>query len=677
VIEGPDSSSTGESPEKVGRYQSIIEAVQDGIFVVDLDGTITYVNDAIETFTGHERTELVGATFETLVESDLFGTDEYDRFVASVEDLAVGEHRTRHLTLQTAQETGRVVEVRLSKHTRNDGTAEVVGVVRDVTERERRARAAERKQEALAELYEIGADADLTFEEKTRRILAVGCEYLDLPYGFLTRVAADTQQIVHAVGDHELLQPEESAPLEKSYCRKTVESDDLVGMQDARSELGEADPAYELFELGCYIGTKVLVGENLYGTFCFAAPHDRDREFTSGEREVIKLLGQWAGYELERRRFEERLQGLHRISQRLLAAETTEDVAETTTEMGAELFGLPVTACWEYDPTGEVLRPVAETDEAVQVVGEAPTFEPGSGLVWESFDSGEIRSYEDLTERPDTFNPETELRSEVHVPCGDHGVITSAATEPQAFDEVDVESLRLLGALTTEAMTAVKREERLVERGEALQKQNDRLEEFAHVVAHDLQNPLAGAIGSLEIARETGDEHFFDRAEQSLNRMDDLVGELLAIARGDRQELTVRALSLEPTVAEAWSYTDAPDATLSVDGQLGEIRADETRLLQLFGNLFRNSVEHGGDEVTVSVGLLADDEGFYVADDGPGMTVKTRMTVRELAAGDRVSGPGIGLLSVTDVVDDHGWDLSVPDTDNGVRFEIRTGGQDV
>jgi signal transduction histidine kinase len=488
-------------------------------------------------------------------------------------------------------------------------------------------------------------------------------------------VDADVQEIVHAVGDHTLLQPDESVPLEQSYCRKTVKSEGLVGMQDARAELGENDPAYELFELGCYIGTKVMVGENLYGTFCFAAQHNRDREFTSAEREVIRLLGQWAGYELERQQFEERLEGLHRISQQLLAAETTTDVAETAIEMGMNLFDLPVSAFWEYDANEDVLRAVAETDEAVRILGKAPTFERGDALLWESFDSGEIRQYEDLAEQRGVYNPETPLWSEVDVPCGNHGIISSSVTEPRAFDEIGIESLRLLEALVTVAITAVKRKQQLAERGEALQRQNERLQEFADVVAHDLRNPLTGAVGFLEIARKTNESQHFERVEQSLDRMEELIDELLMIARGDRQATNVRTLQLQPVVAEAWSYTDALNATLSVDDPLGEIQADETRLLQLFGNLFRNSVEHGGDNVTVEVGPLADDTGFYLADDGPGFSAESRTEIEELEETDGLSGARIGLMSVTDVVEAHGWELTVPDTDQGVRFEIRTGEQ--
>lgn len=669
---GRSNDTAGGTEESATHYQSIIEAVQHGVFVIDLNGTITYANDSLCSLLGRERNKLVGTAFETAAKSVLIHPEAHDRFASVIRDISDGELEDHTFSFEIATATDRVVDVRVSKHVRDDGTEEIVGVVQDVTERERRAETAEQKQEVLAKLYDIGSNASLTFEDKAERILALGCEYLDLPYGFLTRIEQDVQRMVHTVGDHELLQPDESAPLERSYCRQTIKSDGLVGMEDARANLGDEDPAYERFELGCYIGTKIMVGESLYGTFCFAGPKGQAQQFTSDQREVVKLLGQWSGYELERQLFEKRLRGLYQLSQRLLLAETTEAVAESMVKSAAGLFDLPLTAYWEYGPDNDVLRPLAETDEAVEIIGEAPTFERGDGLIWESFENGDIRTYDDVTDRPQRHNPQTDVQAEIHVPCGDHGVIMSAATEPRAFDKIDIESLRLLGTVVTEAMTAVKREERLIERGEALQRQNDRLEEFADVVAHDLRNPLAGAIGSFKIARETNETEFFDRVEQSLERMDDLIGELLDIARGNHQATTMRAVSLQPIVEEAWSYIDAAEATLSVVDQLGEVQADETLLLQLFGNLLRNSIEHGGDDAAVEVGLLTDGTGFYVADDGPGMTEDGLAAVQELEDGSQKAAIGIGLLSVGNVLAEHGWDHSVSNTTRGLRFEVRT-----
>jgi len=59
-------------------------------------------------------------------------------------------------------------------------------------------------------------------------------------------------------------------------------------------------------------------------------------------------------------------------------------------------------------------------------------------------------------------------------------------------------------------------------------------------------------------------------------------------------------------------------AELRVDDDLA-FKADPARLKRLFENLFRNALDHGGPDVTVTVGALSDKPGFYVFDDGPGI----------------------------------------------------------
>ena len=178
----PHNEASGDNEEIANPYRSIIEAVRDGVFVVNLDGTITYVNDSLCSLIGRERNELVGETFDTLVASGLVQSDEFDRFVTAINNIADGEPQNEVLTFEIGQETEQVVDVRVSKHLRDDGTEDLVGVVRDVTELERRARAAEQKQEVLAKLYQVGAETGFTFEQKAERILSIGCVYLNLPW---------------------------------------------------------------------------------------------------------------------------------------------------------------------------------------------------------------------------------------------------------------------------------------------------------------------------------------------------------------------------------------------------------------------------------------------------------------------------------------------------------------
>jgi signal transduction histidine kinase len=101
------------------------------------------------------------------------------------------------------------------------------------------------------------------------------------------------------------------------------------------------------------------------------------------------------------------------------------------------------------------------------------------------------------------------------------------------------------------------------------------------------------------------------------------------------------------------------------------IRADASLLERFLTNLLRNAVEHGGDNVHVRVGALKSLFGFYVADDGPGIPEAEQERVFEWKYSTKSGGFGMGLQSVREVCDAHGWEIRVIESaDGGARFEI-------
>ena len=206
------------------------------------------------------------------------------------------------------------------------------------------------------------------------------------------------------------------------------------------------------------------------------------------------------------------------------------------------------------------------------------------------------------------------------------------------------------------------------EREGELVRQNERLEAFTSVVSHDLRNPLNIANGRLELAMEECDSDHLVDIEQAHQRMETLIEDLLELARqgesvGDREPVELAAL-----VERCWANVDTNAATLEHD-LTRTIQADESRLQQLFENMFRNAVEHGGATVTVQVGELRD--GFYVEDDGPGIPESVRSEVFSLGYTSSDEGTGFGLSIVQEISEAHGWDISATEgSTGGARFEI-------
>jgi signal transduction histidine kinase len=221
---------------------------------------------------------------------------------------------------------------------------------------------------------------------------------------------------------------------------------------------------------------------------------------------------------------------------------------------------------------------------------------------------------------------------------------------------------------------------------QALQETNDQLDMFTSVVAHDLRNPLNVAQGYVELARETGDVEKLDAVERAHEGMEDLITDLLTLAREGETIDDPEWVDLESIATTRWeNVAETGAARLRVEADV-RLRCDQSRLGQALENLFRNAVEHGstssqppaddavehaGVDVTVTVGLLEGGTGFYVEDDGPGIDEDQR---ERLLDGEHSGERGqvrFGLAIVQRIVDAHGWDIEITDAENGgARFEI-------
>ena len=241
-----------------------------------------------------------------------------------------------------------------------------------------------------------------------------------------------------------------------------------------------------------------------------------------------------------------------------------------------------------------------------------------------------------------------------------------------------------------------------------LQRQVDRLEEFASIVSHDLRSPLTVARGRVELLKTTHDldEEHVDQIEFAHERMTEIIEDSLALARGGHEVTDPEPVAIDDTAESAWQTAGSAAARLVVDAE-GSIEADADRLTRLFENLFRNSVEHGstgsrpqaGDNVehgtdtqspadeaiedgvdhagadtdlTITVGWLADGEGFFVADDGAGIDPDVRESAFEAGETGGGSGSGLGLAIVRRIAQAHGWTVDLAESaDGGARFEFR------
>jgi len=155
--------------------------------------------------------------------------------------------------------------------------------------------------------------------------------------------------------------------------------------------------------------------------------------------------------------------------------------------------------------------------------------------------------------------------------------------------------------------------------------------------------------------------------DAALNRMAQLVEDILGLARDRELQTDPEPISFDAIVESVWDRFDPEAATLSVEAT-GEISADREHLDRLLAVLVRNAIQHGGEGVTVRVGL--DDDGFYVADDGPGIDSSVRDRAFEAGVTTRDAAAGLGLTMARQRAAAHGWEIALDGDAAGTKIVV-------
>jgi PAS domain S-box-containing protein len=235
-----------------------------------------------------------------------------------------------------------------------------------------------------------------------------------------------------------------------------------------------------------------------------------------------------------------------------------------------------------------------------------------------------------------------------------------------------------IGGIVTNARDVTERRDRQ----RRLERQNDRLERFAGLISHDLRNPLNVATGRLELVADDCDHPQIEAVSESLDRMERLIDGLVTLARADLEPEQPERTDLAATVEHCWANVATGGAVLTVDTDR-TVLAEPARLERLLENLLRNSVEHGvtgapsgdrgGSDPTAAVSVTVGDrpDGFYVADDGPGIPPDERERVFDLGYTTTEDGSGLGLHIVRQIAEAHGWTVTATGSEaGGARFEF-------
>ncbi|ERG89451.1 MAG: signal transduction histidine kinase [halophilic archaeon J07HX5] len=427
------------------------------------------------------------------------------------------------------------------------------------------------------------------------------------------------------------------------------------------------------------------------------ATRSEPRRLDETDFQYTQLLSQFVETALTRSTREQGLAEIQSITREIINADTHDAIAETLMRRLPEGLSFPICTLWRYDAANEALVPVATTDAGEQLIGTVPTIGPGEGIAWTVYETGETEIVTDVSARPDSYNQNSPIGSEIMIAVGEYGVLATGATRPQSFTETEQRLVETLGKNVEAAIELVTQRRELQQRERELQatkrslersksrieETNSNLETLNRVLRHDIRNDvsvIAQTVHRLEqlvdAENNTVTGHFdrlLSRTEHIRNLTLDL-RDLMQTMLGEDTELSQIRLDTVLNAEITDVTTTYEDAEITVEGDLPAVTVRANQMLSsVFQNLLDNAITHNDaavPQVTVSVTERDNTVIIKISDNGPGIPEPLRDDI--FLKGERgleSRGTGIGLYLVAELVDQYNGSVTAESAPTGKRSD--------
>lgn len=629
----------------------LTETAEDVFWMFDAEFTeIQFVNDAYEDVWGRSIADLEADPMDF---AEGIHPEDRDIAMGAVERLRNGESASVEYRVNPKEDFSRWVSINGEPVYDESGElVRVAGIARDITERKAR---------------------EQDFRRSERQFEAV----FNDPQ--LLMAVLDTDGIIQHVNQ----KAAELAPADRS---------DIEGTPFPETPWWSYDPDLQA-DLRGWID-RALDGEYVH----FEAEHPVSgdewitaegslRPVTGEDGEVIALIASATDITARKQR-EEQLEVISETTKDLIGAPSPSAVAERVVDIVGGVLDDPVCAIWQYDSETDQLEPWIATGAADRLTDADDTLGPISTDTTEKtvFDEGTPQIIDSYGTVDDPAYPDTSLSSMLLHPIADYGLLLVGDTEPDVFGATKQNLMSILESHAEAAFERAEREQALENYKNKLEESNENLQEFAYIASHDLQEPLRSVTSYLDLLiseyhddLDDDAQFYINRAESNASRMSSMIDALLQYSRVETKGEDLRPVDADAILEETLSGLEVlrseTDAEITVES-LPTVTADRNQLGQLFQNLIKNAIEHGGDppEIDVSATDVGDAWQFAVADNGPGIPEKHHDRIFEIfqqaTTSDENGEGGIGLAICERIAARHDGEIWVESDGTGSTFKF-------
>ena len=295
IVEREQAETALQESEQ--QYRSVVNSVKEALFQTDAAGNWTFLNPAWTEVLGFSIEESLEQNYLTYVHPDdrHLGREQFQALIEGEKSTCRYEIRYR-----TKTDSVRWIEVFAQAKANDAGTViGTSGTLNDVTQRKYADKEQREKEGAIRALYRVASAPKLNFDQRMQGLFAMGRRKFCLDIGVLTRLHGHSCEVIAVQTPARSAIPiaaGETFDIRQTFYGDTAQARDVVCFESGSCQR----PAFANLKVETYLGAPVVVGEDIYGILSFSSLNPGPFFCQKNDRQLLKLMAQWVGHEIER-----------------------------------------------------------------------------------------------------------------------------------------------------------------------------------------------------------------------------------------------------------------------------------------------------------------------------------------------------------------------------------------
>lgn len=483
----------------------------------------------------------------------------------------------------------------------------ILEINNNITQRKQAQQELQESELLIRSLHQVATNLRLNIKERFQQVLEMGCRHFNLDFGFLASIEGNDFKVIAVQTPDNSISAGDVFDVRNSYCQETIKRGEPLCIRHASASEWANHPGYAGFGMESYIGTKIMVNNLVYGAICFASRHPCPRPFSPVDIELLKVMSQWVGSELERSKATATLEQL-RHQNELILNSAGEGICGINCQGNITFINPAAAKMLGYEVNELINQPICT--RLFSFKEDKTPFTLKESFLYPVLKNGIVQHFKDekfWRKDGSSFSVEclaTPMRERKSI------TLNSQYQATRAILDAFLPANSFMPHPVSEIVGVVITFSDITER-KAIERMKD---EFISVVSHELRTPLTAIRGSLGLVASGLLKTQPDKAQRMLeiaaantDRLTRLINDILDIERIESGKIQMEKAACEVseviahTIEALRVMTQNAHVTLAVSPITAKVWADRDRIIQVLTNLISNALKFSPPNTTIEI----------------------------------------------------------------------------